>query len=52
MTVDKEGLYKLYMGWVNDVSETCDWKTHFGPEEIVSAIARIIEEHPELILNN
>ena len=51
MTINKEELYKLYMEWVNDVAETCDWKTHFGPEEIVDAIAGIIEEHPELSSN-
>ena len=50
MTIDKTELYKLYMDWVNKVSDECDWKTHFGPKEIVYAICRILEEHPELIL--
>jgi hypothetical protein len=49
MQIDKEELYKLYMEWVNQVADECDWKTHFGPEEIVHAIAHIIETHPELI---
>lgn len=49
MKVDKERLYKLYMEWVDDVVEECDWKTSFGPEEIVYAIGTIIEENPELI---
>lgn len=49
MKVDAEGLYKLYMEWVDDVCEVCDWKTHFEAEEIVHAIARIIERNPNLI---
>lgn len=49
MKVDKEKLYKLYMEWVDDVVEECDWKTSFGPEEIVYKIGRIIEDNPELI---
>jgi hypothetical protein len=49
MEIDKEELYKLYMEWVNKVADECNWKTHFGPEEIVYAIANIIETHPEII---
>lgn len=49
MTIDKEYLYKLYMQWVDKVSEDLDWKTHFGPEEIVYAIADILEKNPQLI---
>jgi hypothetical protein len=51
MEINKEELYKLYMQWVNQVSEECDWKTHFGPEEIVYAIANILESNPNLINN-
>jgi uncharacterized OB-fold protein len=47
--IDKEQLYKLYMEWVDDVAEECDWKTHFEPKEIVYAIAKILETNPELI---
>jgi hypothetical protein len=50
MKIDKEELYKLYMEWVDQVTDECDWKTHFEPEEIVHAIANIIEETPELIV--
>jgi hypothetical protein len=50
--IDKEKLYKLYMDWVNQVSEDCDWKTHFEPKEIVYAIAKILETNPELIYND
>ena len=49
MEINKEKLYELYMKWVNDVAEECDWKTHFGPKEIVNAIANILETNPELI---
>jgi hypothetical protein len=43
MKINKEELYRLYMEWVDQVTEECDWKTHFDPEEIVHAIANIIE---------
>ena len=49
MKINKEELHRLYMEWVNQVADECDWKTHFGPEEIVYAIANIIETHPEII---
>ena len=49
MEINKEELYKLYMEWVNEVSEECDWKTSFGPKEIVNAIAKIIEKNPNLV---
>jgi hypothetical protein len=52
MKVDKERLYKLYMDWVDEVSDNCDWKTSFGPEEIVHAIGVIIENNPDLIDTN
>ncbi len=48
MKIDKEELYKLYMEWVEQVTEECDWKTSFGPEEIVNAIANILETNPQL----
>lgn len=50
--IDTKELYRLYMEWIDHVSETCDWKTHFGPEEIVYAISKIIEENPQLIKND
>ena len=49
MKIDKEELFKLYMDWVDKVSEDCDWKTSFGPEEIVYSIVNIIENNPQLI---
>ena len=49
MKINKEELHKLYMQWVNQVADECDWKTHFGPEEIVYAIVDILEKNPSLI---
>jgi hypothetical protein len=49
MKINKDELYKLYMQWVDQVTEDCDWKTSFGPEEIVHAIANILETNPQLI---
>jgi len=51
MRVNKEKLYELYMNWVDEVTDNCDWKTSFGPEEIVHAIGVIIENNPDLIIN-
>ncbi len=51
MTINKDELFELYMKWVNDVVEECDWKTSFGPKEIVHAIANILETNPQLINN-
>jgi hypothetical protein len=48
MTINKEELFKLYMEWVDKVSEECDWKTSFGPAEIVYSIANILETNPQL----
>ena len=51
MQINKDELLKLYMEWVNRVAEDCDWKTSFGPEEIVHSIANILENNPQLINN-
>ena len=51
MNINKEELFKLYMQWVDQVSEDLDWKTSFGPEEIVYSIANILETNPQLINN-
>jgi hypothetical protein len=51
MKVNKEKLYELYMNWVDEVTDNCDWKTSFGSEEIVHAIGVIIENNPDLIIN-
>jgi hypothetical protein len=51
MKIDREELHKLYMEWVNKVTEECDWKTSFGPKEIVEAIVTILENNPHLYEN-
>jgi hypothetical protein len=51
MQINRDELYKLYMQWVDQVTEDCDWKTSFGPEEIVHSIANILETNPQLINN-
>ena len=48
MKINKEELYTLYMEWVEQVTEECDWKTSFGPKEIVEAISTILENNPHL----
>jgi hypothetical protein len=49
--IDKETLHLLYLEWVDKICEECEWKTTFGPEEIVHAIGSILEENPQLIQN-
>ena len=49
MKINREALLKLYMIEVGHISEHCDWKTQFGPDEIVNMIASIIEKHPILL---
>ena len=49
MKINREALLKLYTIEVGHISEHCDWKTQFGPEEIVNMIASIIEKHPILL---
>ncbi len=48
MIIDREELHRLYMEWVHKVADECDWKTHFGTEEIVYAIVHILETNPQL----
>ena len=48
MKINRKELYKLYMEWVNEVTEECDWKTSFEPEEIVGVIVTILENNPHL----
>jgi len=49
MKIDRQKLFELYMKKVEEIAEECDWKTHFGPEEIVSLIAGLIEATPSLV---
>ncbi len=43
MKINRKKVYALYMAWVKKVSESCEWKSTFGPEEIVDKICSIIE---------
>jgi type II secretory pathway predicted ATPase ExeA len=52
ISIKKKELYDLYMLKVDEICEVCDWKTQFGPEEIVNIIANIIENNPQIIINN
>jgi len=49
MKIDRKKLFELYMAKVNQVADDLDWKTNFGPEEIVDMIAEIIEKNPKII---
>jgi len=49
MKINREELYRLYMAEVDHVCDVCDWKTSFGPAEIVTMIAGILEENEQLI---
>ena len=49
MKINREDLLKLYIVKIEHISESFDWKTQFGPEEIVNLIADIIEKHPILL---
>ena len=52
MKINRDELFKLYMEWVNQVSDLCEEKTYFYPEEIVHSIAHILETNPQLIKDN
>ena len=52
MKINREELYKLYMEWVDQVTEEYDWKTSFGIEEILESIATILENNPHLYISN
>jgi len=48
-SINSEEVYLKYIDWVHKVSESTDWKTTFGPREIVEAIVKILEDNPKLI---
>jgi hypothetical protein len=51
MKINRELLFQLYMERVDEITEVCDWKTSFGPEEIVGIIASIIEDNTDVIIS-
>jgi len=51
MQINRDELFKLYMEWVDRVSEDCDWVTSFDAQDIVHSISNILENNPQLIDN-
>ena len=51
MQINRDELYKLYMEWVDRVTEDCDWVTSFDAQDIVHSISNILENNPQLIDN-
>jgi hypothetical protein len=49
MKIDREKLHELYMLEINRIADACEWKSNFGPEEIIDIISNIIEKNPILI---
>lgn len=52
MKINRQQLFELYMKRVSEISEECDWKTHFTPEEIVGLICDILDKNSNLIIKN
>ena len=50
MIINRKELFRLYMIKVNLICEELDWKTSFGPEEIVELIVDILEKNENLIV--
>lgn len=50
LKINRDNLHKLYMQKINEICEICDWKTEFGPEEIINIISNIIEGNPDKII--
>lgn len=42
MDTFKQDVLTKYLKWVEQVSEDCEWKTHFTPDEIVSKVVDIV----------
>jgi hypothetical protein len=42
--IDRKDLLDKYLKKVDEISEECEWKTSFSPEEIVNILVDIIEE--------
>lgn len=49
LKINQQHLLAIYMNVVDDISEECDWKTSFGPKEIISIISTILEANANLI---
>jgi hypothetical protein len=49
LKINREELLSLYLKQVDDICEECDWKTSFGPKEIVTIIVKLLEDNANLI---
>ena len=38
----KQDVLSQYLKWVEEVTEECDWKTHFTPDEIEAEVVDIV----------
>jgi hypothetical protein len=47
--IDREKLYKIYMDYVNDICDECDWVLSFTPKDIIRMVSNILETNPNLI---
>ena len=53
MKINREKLLELYMKEVDEICEVADWKTNFGPAEIINIISDIVEKNlKEIRLSN
>jgi len=52
MKIDKEELHWLLMEWAERVADESNYNIKFRTEEIVNAIAYILENNPQLIKEN
>lgn len=41
---EKKEILKQYLQYVDETSDLIEWKTYFGPQEIVYQVIKIIEE--------
>ena len=44
----KQDVLSKYLKWVEEITEECDWKTHFTPDEIVSKVVDIVLDKLDL----
>lgn len=51
MKINREELYKLYMEKVDKICEIADWKSQFGPREIVDIISDVLEKNEEKLIS-
>ena len=50
MRIDRDRLFEMYMEEVEHISDVFDWKTQFGPKEIVDIISTLLEEYEDELI--